>query len=216
MAEISALTEKQSAERTQLNLQIESLVTQLAAARNDAGQVDTVQKDLAAAHGEIARLQEQLNASERKNSERVALLEKDNEALNARLKQAQSTLDQIAATNRSITVPGAISTPAAAPASYTNPVTSAPSNYATPAPASASTAVTFAQPLRPGTPTARAVTTPPPPERRYHVVAEGESLSRISMRYYGTATRWQDIYDANRDILRGENALRPGQRLRIP
>ena len=117
MAEISALTEKQSAERTQLNLQIESLVTQPAAARNDAGQVDTVQKDLAAAHGEIARLQEQLNASERKNSERVALLEKDNEALNARLKQAQSTLDQIAATNRSITVPGAISTPAAAPAS---------------------------------------------------------------------------------------------------
>ena len=98
------------------------------------------------------------------------------------------------------------STATPAPSNYTSPTQTAPT----------SSAVAFAQPLRPGTPTARAVTTPPPPERRYHVVAEGESLSRISMRYYGTANRWQDIYDANRDILRGEIALRPGQRLRIP
>jgi nucleoid-associated protein YgaU len=48
------------------------------------------------------------------------------------------------------------------------------------------------------------------------VVAEGESLTRISMRYYGTSTRWEAIYDANRDVLKGENALRPGQRLLIP
>ena len=27
---------------------------------------------------------------------------------------------------------------------------------------------------------------------------------------------WQEIYDANREVLRGENTLRPGQRLRIP
>ena len=48
------------------------------------------------------------------------------------------------------------------------------------------------------------------------VVAEGDYLTRISMRYYGTSGRWQDIYDANREVLRGENALRPGQRLKIP
>ena len=53
-------------------------------------------------------------------------------------------------------------------------------------------------------------------ESRFHVVQEGDSLSRISVRYYGTANRWQDIYDANRELLKGENALRPGQRLRIP
>jgi nucleoid-associated protein YgaU len=47
-------------------------------------------------------------------------------------------------------------------------------------------------------------------------VQEGDSLTRISVRYYGTATRWQDIYDANRDLLRAENALRPGQTLKIP
>jgi len=28
--------------------------------------------------------------------------------------------------------------------------------------------------------------------------------------------RWQDIYDANRDSLQGQNTLQPGQRLKIP
>jgi nucleoid-associated protein YgaU len=45
---------------------------------------------------------------------------------------------------------------------------------------------------------------------------DGDSLSRISLRYYGTPNRWQEIYDANRDSLAGANALRPGQPLRIP
>jgi nucleoid-associated protein YgaU len=49
-----------------------------------------------------------------------------------------------------------------------------------------------------------------------HTVAEGESLTRISQRYYGTSNRWQEIYEANRDMLKGENVLRPGQRLKIP
>ncbi|HEX2862303.1 MAG TPA: LysM peptidoglycan-binding domain-containing protein, partial [Lacunisphaera sp.] len=53
-------------------------------------------------------------------------------------------------------------------------------------------------------------------EVRYHVVAEGDSLSRISMRYYGTANRWQEIFQANRDLLQGNSALRIGMQLRIP
>ncbi len=60
--------------------------------------------------------------------------------------------------------------------------------------------------------TAPAATTP----ARTHIVAEGDSLSRISLRYYGTPNRWQDIYDANRDSLAGVNVLKPGQSLRIP
>ncbi len=51
---------------------------------------------------------------------------------------------------------------------------------------------------------------------RYHTVGEGDSLSRISMRYYGTPGRWQEIYQANRDLLQGSNALRVGMQLRIP
>jgi nucleoid-associated protein YgaU len=57
---------------------------------------------------------------------------------------------------------------------------------------------------------------PVAPAPRFHTVADGDSLTRISTRYYGTASRWQEIYDANREVLRGENSLRAGQRLRIP
>jgi nucleoid-associated protein YgaU len=51
---------------------------------------------------------------------------------------------------------------------------------------------------------------------RYHTVVQGDSLSRISLRYFGTANRWQEIYDANREMLSTENVLRPGQQLLIP
>lgn len=51
---------------------------------------------------------------------------------------------------------------------------------------------------------------------RHHTVAEGDSLSKISLRYYGTAGRWQEIYLANAAVLQGSNVLRVGQQLRIP
>ena len=66
-------------------------------------------------------------------------------------------------------------------------------------------------PIRPVAPPT--ITTP---EVRYHTVGDGDSLSRISLRYYGTANRWQEIYQANRDVLQGSSALRVGQQLRIP
>jgi nucleoid-associated protein YgaU len=47
-------------------------------------------------------------------------------------------------------------------------------------------------------------------------VAYGETLSGISLRYYGTTQRWRDIYAANRDVLRDEHTLALGQSLRIP
>jgi len=53
-------------------------------------------------------------------------------------------------------------------------------------------------------------------ELRFHTVAEGDSLSRISLRYYGTPGRWQEIFAANRDVLQGSSALRVGMQLRIP
>ncbi|MES1168526.1 MAG: LysM peptidoglycan-binding domain-containing protein, partial [Oleiharenicola lentus] len=56
----------------------------------------------------------------------------------------------------------------------------------------------------------------PAAETRYHTVVEGDSLSRISMRYYGTTNRWQEIFQANRDVLQGSSALRVGMQLRIP
>ena len=54
------------------------------------------------------------------------------------------------------------------------------------------------------------------PAARTHVVASGDSLSRISQRYYGTANRWQEIYNANRDKISSDGLLRIGTELRIP
>ena len=60
------------------------------------------------------------------------------------------------------------------------------------------------------------VSTAQPATVRFHTVGEGDSLSRISMRYYGTPNRWQEIFNANRDVLQGSSTLRVGMQLRIP
>ncbi|HRE83309.1 MAG TPA: LysM peptidoglycan-binding domain-containing protein [Opitutaceae bacterium] len=51
---------------------------------------------------------------------------------------------------------------------------------------------------------------------RRHVVAKGDTLMSLALRYYGDRSRWRDIYAANRAIMRAENDLRIGSELRIP
>lgn len=51
---------------------------------------------------------------------------------------------------------------------------------------------------------------------RTYTVQSGDTLSAISRRFYGTPSRWIDIYQANRDRLSSESALRVGQEIRIP
>ncbi|MDF3057937.1 MAG: hypothetical protein K0R17_2152 [Rariglobus sp.] len=87
-------------------------------------------------------------------------------------------------------------------------------------------------PSRPGTipsisvnlpATAAPVTPPPaapvaetPAAPRTHTVAPGDSLSRISKQYYGTAARWNDILQANKAVIRNPDELALGTKLRIP
>lgn len=81
---------------------------------------------------------------------------------------------------------------------------------------------TLASPTRPGTvlapqPVAPAAPDPTPADGpRRHVVVAGDSLAKISQRYYGTTSRWDEIFRANRDILQNENLLPVGASLRIP
>jgi nucleoid-associated protein YgaU len=55
------------------------------------------------------------------------------------------------------------------------------------------------------------------PSSRKHTVGAGETLSHISLKYYGTANRWQEIYEANKDeIGDNPNKIKAGQELIIP
>ena len=51
---------------------------------------------------------------------------------------------------------------------------------------------------------------------RVHVVKEGESLWKIAKQELGSGARWNEIYDANRDVLSSPEALHTGLKLKIP
>ncbi|MGE3467351.1 MAG: LysM peptidoglycan-binding domain-containing protein [Pyrinomonadaceae bacterium] len=51
---------------------------------------------------------------------------------------------------------------------------------------------------------------------RTYVVRPGDTLGKISFRFYGTTRRYMDIYEANRDVLSSPSSIAVGQELRIP
>ncbi len=57
---------------------------------------------------------------------------------------------------------------------------------------------------------------PPAREPRWYTVQSGDTLYKISRDYYGTASHWRAIYEANRDVLASPGLLSVGQKLRIP
>jgi nucleoid-associated protein YgaU len=54
------------------------------------------------------------------------------------------------------------------------------------------------------------------PYTQTHVVQSGDTLSKIAEKYYGDASLYTKIFQANRDLLSDPNKIRPGQKLRIP
>ena len=58
---------------------------------------------------------------------------------------------------------------------------------------------------------------PPKTAQRIHVVHKGDTLQKISIKYYKTSKNWQRIYQANRDVLKDDpNTIHPGMKLVIP
>ena len=49
-----------------------------------------------------------------------------------------------------------------------------------------------------------------------HVVKRGETLGKIAIQYYGKASKYQDIFKANSDILKNPDLIHPDQELIIP
>jgi chromosome segregation ATPase len=187
-----------TAARTTLQNQVAQLTAQTEQARAEAGQAQAAAEqraaNIAAASNQLAAAQREilsLRGDNTRLSESVQALERDRAARIGQLQQENAALvarlRQAQGTLDQIASAARIINAGAAGYAAGQPRTDVPSAI----PASAA-------------PT------------RVHTVSEGDSLSRISVRYYGTANRWQEIYDANRELLRGENSLRPGQRLRIP
>jgi nucleoid-associated protein YgaU len=56
----------------------------------------------------------------------------------------------------------------------------------------------------------------PAPEARYHTVVSGDWLSKIAKTYYGDATKFDVIFEANKPMLKDPDEIYPGQVLRIP
>lgn len=57
---------------------------------------------------------------------------------------------------------------------------------------------------------------PPVEGGRTYIVRPGDTLAKISLKFYGTIRRYNDIYNANRDRLSSPSRIEVGQELRIP
>jgi nucleoid-associated protein YgaU len=55
-----------------------------------------------------------------------------------------------------------------------------------------------------------------PRTERYHMVAAGDTLGHIAQKYYGQASQYMKIFEANRDVLDDPNLIKVGQKLKIP
>lgn len=57
---------------------------------------------------------------------------------------------------------------------------------------------------------------PPTPSKRTYTVVSGDSLWKIAKREYGDGNKWPAIFEANRDVIKNPDLIRPGQVFVIP
>ena len=53
-------------------------------------------------------------------------------------------------------------------------------------------------------------------EERIYEVVSGDTLGAIAQKYYGAASKYMKIFEANRDILDNPDLIKVGQKLKIP
>ncbi|MBN2033163.1 MAG: peptidoglycan-binding protein LysM [Deltaproteobacteria bacterium] len=62
-----------------------------------------------------------------------------------------------------------------------------------------------------------ALQAPPVTEKvEYYVIKKGDTLSAIAKQYYGKASEYPKIFEANREVIKDANLIYPGQKIRIP
>lgn len=183
--------------------------------RPNSPQAPLVRQRVAAATREFARtLPAQPLENQLQRLDLVAALDKlkqENEAL-------KQELADLKAGRNAVTVPG-LESPAAANA------TAPAINFSVETMPTVRTRPVVPA-TRPPAPTriAPATRTPPPAAptatvatgSRTHTVQQGDTLSKISLQYYGNRAKWRDIYAANRGVMKNESDLKAGMSLKIP
>lgn len=206
------------AERAATATQLESATTELAALRPQAAssaavsaEAENLRTQLAAAKQTIADQSASLATANRSLTDArqtVDAATADLVATRDQLRQTQAQSAAFAVENQQLKTKLALtgSLPSSTTPSRPGTIPSVSINLpsatvapATPPPAAVAPAV---------------ASTPATP--RVHTVSSGDSLSKISKQYYGTATRWNDILQANKDVIRNPDALVLGTKLRIP
>jgi nucleoid-associated protein YgaU len=58
----------------------------------------------------------------------------------------------------------------------------------------------------------------PTPEPTYqtYTIESGDSLSKIARHFYGDASKWRQIFEANRDVIKDPDLIHPGHTIKIP
>ena len=54
------------------------------------------------------------------------------------------------------------------------------------------------------------------PDSTTYVVQKGDTLQKISSKVYGTTKKWKKIFEANKELLKDPDKIKPGQELVIP
>lgn len=55
-----------------------------------------------------------------------------------------------------------------------------------------------------------------PKAPRTYVIKKGDTLQKISEKFYGTTKKFDRIYEANKDVLKDKNTLKVGTKIKIP
>ena len=64
---------------------------------------------------------------------------------------------------------------------------------------------------------ADALQAPPVKEKvEYYIIKKGDTLSAIAKQYYGKASEYPKIFEANREVIKDADLIYPGQKIRIP
>ena len=67
-----------------------------------------------------------------------------------------------------------------------------------------------------GGPHQHAHATPEQANEEYYVIQRGDTLSHIAKRYFGNASDWRRLFEANREVIEDPDKIFPGQKIRVP